>query len=84
MAHPTPASLPDVPAERLLSSFAEVQAALSCSRSTVYKLVREGELTPVKIGGRRYVVTQSMRDYVDRLVKAAVGGRVQVVGAAQK
>ncbi|WP_231645987.1 helix-turn-helix transcriptional regulator [Mycolicibacterium mengxianglii] len=41
-------------------------------RTTVYKLVSEGELTKVKIGPRGYVTTESIAAYLDRL-KAAAG-----------
>lgn len=81
MAHPN--FLSDIPPERLLSSFDETQSALSCSRSTVYKLGREGQIVLVKVGGRRYVVTQSIQDYVNRVVAEATSGRrIKSVGTA--
>lgn len=36
------------------------------SRSGVLRLAEAGEIETIKVGGRRMVVVQSVRDYIDR------------------
>jgi predicted DNA-binding transcriptional regulator AlpA len=44
---------------------------LDIGRTTVYKLIKDGELTKVSIGSRGYVTTESIAAYIDRLKAAA-------------
>lgn len=41
--------------------------ALSIGRSMAYRLIREGQLTAVRIGGRTLVPVQACEDFVNRL-----------------
>lgn len=47
-------------------------------RTKVYELIKEHELTAVKIGRRTFVTRSSIEAYVDRL--AAKAGEVSVAG----
>jgi excisionase family DNA binding protein len=60
--------------EALLLHFEEAGAAIGVGRTTVYKLVRNGELQAVKIGRRRAITTASIREYVERLSEAGAQG----------
>jgi excisionase family DNA binding protein len=53
-------------ANRLLE-LDEVEECLSVSRTTLYRLVKRGDLPTVQIGRRRYVTVQDLDDYVNRL-----------------
>lgn len=44
---------------------------LDVGRTTVYKLIKDGELTKVNINSRGYVTTESIAAYIDRLKAAA-------------
>jgi excisionase family DNA binding protein len=52
---------------RLLLDYEEAGDALNVGRTTIYKLVAAGEITPVKIGKRSLVTADSVRAYVNRL-----------------
>ena len=52
---------------RLLLRPEEVAQALSVSRSTVFLLMRSGELRSVKIGKSRRMPTDAVAEYVARL-----------------
>jgi excisionase family DNA binding protein len=52
---------------RLLLDYEEAGDALNVGRTTIYKLVAAGEITPVKIGKRSLVTADSVRAYVARL-----------------
>ncbi|MDY7802785.1 helix-turn-helix domain-containing protein [Burkholderia stagnalis] len=53
---------PAAPAPARLYRVAEVMKLLSVSRSTVYRLVRDGKLTLVKIGERSSGITSASLD----------------------
>jgi excisionase family DNA binding protein len=54
-----------------LESIKDAQEALGGpSRSTIYRLAREGHLTFVKVGARTAVIKASRRAYVARLIAA--------------
>lgn len=54
-------------AQRLLS-LPEVSAALGgISRSTVYNLIRTGQLTRVNIGSRAFITSDSLTAYLEKL-----------------
>jgi len=56
----------------LLIDIPGVQAKLGdTSRTTVYELIKSGELTKVNIGRRAFVTTESLAAYVDRRSEAA-------------
>ncbi|SOT39824.1 helix-turn-helix transcriptional regulator [Burkholderia cenocepacia] len=55
-------SSPAAPAPVKLYRVAEVMQRLSVSRSTVYRLVRDGKLTLVKIGERSSGITSTSLD----------------------
>ena len=40
-------------------------------RTTVYELIKRGELTQVHIGRRGFITTESLAAYVERLAEAA-------------
>lgn len=61
MADATP--LPDAPA---LGSAAEASAVLHVSRSQVYRLMDEGVIESVRVGGRRLVVWESVSRLLDQ------------------
>lgn len=52
---------------RLLLDYREAGAALNVGRTTVYKLVENGELVAVKIGKRSLITAASVEAYVSRL-----------------
>jgi excisionase family DNA binding protein len=41
-------------------------------RTTVYELIKRGELTQVHVGRRGFITSESLAAYVDRLTAAAV------------
>lgn len=52
---------------RLLQPITEAYQSLGISRSTLYQLIKEGQLTPVKIGRRTFIAQAELERYVDRL-----------------
>lgn len=52
--------------EPLLMDLSEAQRALNIGRTLTFKLVKTGALQTVKLGGRRLVVRQSVRDLAAR------------------
>jgi excisionase family DNA binding protein len=58
-----------VEAGRLLLRPEEVARALGVGRTTVFELIRVGELRSVKIGKSRRIPTEAVREYV-----AGLGG----------
>ena len=40
-------------------------------RTTVYELIKRGELTQVHIGRRGFITSESLEAYMDRLTEAA-------------
>jgi excisionase family DNA binding protein len=58
--------------ERLIVPIADTCAQLGgVSRTTVYELVKNGELVKVNIGRRGFITMESLAAYVDRLSAAA-------------
>jgi excisionase family DNA binding protein len=52
-----------------------VQAELGdISRTTVYELIKSGDLVKVNIGRRGFITRASLEAYVDRLSRAATTG----------
>jgi excisionase family DNA binding protein len=56
-----------------LYSVPEVAQLLRCGRTTVFELLRDGQLAGVRIGRKRLVSGRSLRDLVRRLDVAARG-----------
>jgi len=54
-----------------LHTIEQTRELLSCSRSTVYKLIKSGELTMIKVGRRSLITDESLRALVDRKVTEA-------------
>lgn len=59
--------MPTLDNTALLLTVEEAAARLRIGRSTVYELIRTGELETVQIGRSRRVVPESVADYVGRL-----------------
>jgi excisionase family DNA binding protein len=55
----------------LLHTIEQTRELLSCSRSTVYKLVNSSELTMIKVGRRSLITDETIRVLVDRKVTEA-------------
>lgn len=55
-----------VPEGALQLTVDETMAALGIGRTTLYKLVGEGQLVMKKTGGRSHVTAQSIREFMDR------------------
>lgn len=53
-----------IEAGRLLLRPEEVATALGVGRTTVFELIRVGELRSVKIGKSRRIPTEAVREYV--------------------
>jgi excisionase family DNA binding protein len=60
-------------AERIarLHNIESAMARLGVGRSTVFELIASGALRSVKVGRRRLVPEQAIRDFVDRLDQQA-------------
>lgn len=52
--------------ERYLLSLDEVAYRLGVSRTTLWRLVKQGELETVRIGSRTFVLTSSVHDFLRR------------------
>jgi excisionase family DNA binding protein len=52
---------------RVLYPLKEIQQKLGVSRSTVYKLLSDGQLPSVKIGRRRFVTADALSAYIEEL-----------------
>jgi excisionase family DNA binding protein len=63
--------------DRLLYSVAETARLLSCSRNTVYALIRSGELLPVYPTSRTRISAKSLERYVHQLEDQARSGRAR-------
>lgn len=53
--------------EKLLLRVEEVAELLDVGRTTVYALIKCGDLHSVKIGGSRRVPSTALQNYLDRL-----------------
>ncbi len=51
--------------DRLLT-VREAAAVLAVSRPTLERIIRRGELVPVRIGSRRRFLPNDLRDYIER------------------
>ena len=58
---------------RLLYPVHEAALQLGIQRTSLYELLKCGELERVKIGRRTLITADSLADYVDRLRMAAAG-----------
>jgi excisionase family DNA binding protein len=58
---------------QLLHRIESVAAQLDVARTTVYEIVKRGELQTVHIGRRALVTDQSLRAYVERLTTEQTG-----------
>jgi len=61
-----PKRTPAPPPDPALVTITEAGRILASSRSTVYRLVRQGDLEVVRIGTRPRVTLRSIAAYVDR------------------
>ena len=52
--------------ERLLNTIPEAARALSMGRATIYELIRDGELTVLKIGRSSRIATDDLEAFVER------------------
>jgi excisionase family DNA binding protein len=50
---------------KLCYSIPEAGRALGVSRATVYVLIKDGDLASIRVGGRRLVTAQALRDFID-------------------
>lgn len=67
-------SNPDIttPDDRLLVPLPDVSIRLGgIGRSTVYNLIKSGDLVKVNIGTRGFITAKSIAAYVDRITAAA-------------
>lgn len=55
------------PVERLAYTPAEAAEAMGMGESTIFKLIREGELTAVRYGTRTLVRKEELAAFLDRL-----------------
>lgn len=53
--------------DAMLVSIPMTVKMLGCGRTTIYELIKNGEIETVKLGKRRLVVTDSLRSYVTNL-----------------
>lgn len=51
----------------LLISLAEVEVLLGVSRTTLWRLLRDGQMASVKVGRRTKVVKADVDDFIERL-----------------
>lgn len=52
--------------ERLLNTIPEAAHALSLGRATIYELIRDGDLTVLKIGRSSRIATEDLEAFVER------------------
>jgi excisionase family DNA binding protein len=64
--------------EKRFRTINDSAATIGVSRSTIYKLLDDGELTSVKIGKTRRIPADSLTAYVDKLSWRAVNGKKSV------
>jgi excisionase family DNA binding protein len=58
-------------AERLLHNIIEVGEILNVSRSTVYRLINNGELLVVNIGGCKRITKKAIHHFLEKQVRVA-------------
>jgi len=44
----------------------EVAKWMRCSRATIYRLLRNGELSSIKIGGSRLIAKSQLLDFIEK------------------
>ena len=64
-----------VPIVRSLLTVEEVAATLAVARRTVYGLIREGALPPIRIGRALRVDVEALRRFVKQGGRESLGGR---------
>jgi excisionase family DNA binding protein len=69
--------------DKLLYSVAETARLLSCSRNSIYALIRSGELLPVYPTSRARISAKSLERYVQRLEDQARSDRARDRRAVQ-
>ena len=57
--------------ERLLFTVEEVAEALALSRSTIYRLLKSGDLVATRIGTAVRIPEQALRRFVDTRIRVA-------------
>ena len=57
--------------EKLAYSIDEAAAAISIHKATVRQLIKDGQLTTFKLGRRTLIRADVLRQYVDKLSRAA-------------
>lgn len=55
------------PTQAINLTIPDVVATSKIGRTTVFALIKSGELESIKIGRRRYVPAAALRDYLERL-----------------
>lgn len=55
----------------LLLTTEAARRQLSCGKTTLFALIRDGSIETVKLGSRRRVIADSLRQYVEGLREAA-------------
>jgi excisionase family DNA binding protein len=61
---------PETPPVKLALTVEETCEALTISRPTFYRLVRDGELKAIKIAGRTVVTTAELQRFLDTRLSA--------------
>jgi len=51
--------------ERIAYSVQETAQALGCTRTFVYALMKHGSLRSIKVGGRRFIPAESLRNLLE-------------------
>lgn len=62
---------PTLSAPALVYDILEAAHVLRCGRSTIYELLKDGEIRSIHIGRRRLITHTSLVEYVNRLAGAA-------------
>lgn len=57
--------------ERVALSLNEVAARLGRSKRTIYRLIKQGDIKPVTVGGTWMVLVTEFDDYIERIKGAA-------------
>ena len=65
--------------ERLMVSPKEAAEMAGLGRSTIYKLIARGEVKSAKVGARRLVSVEGLREWAAREVERQTAGRSTAV-----
>lgn len=60
--------------DRLMYSVEEAAQATGLGRTKIYELMASGEITAVKVGNRRLIPAEALREFVRNLVVTATQG----------